>query len=277
MIITATVIDLTKKRRWINHKRRQSGWRDASPNHPLIHPTLATPDEPTKQSRKPLENARIPPQARPQPPPPSNQSAYGATRTQNIRRGSKATAATTQGGGGIQRTAGTPPGRPEFRRREDARRPAGRRGIGHQCGGDVREARKGVDGSEKDTYRAGRVVPAATGGVQPLCRAGARRQGRRGGEEKKLVGEVGEGYKEGGSHLPPLFLSLAPSISLLPLCDDKARRLDSYPSLALPPPPLLCSGWWFLSLLLLPLIPWRFPSIHCVSLSVFFLFCEGHR
>lgn len=35
------------------------------------------------------------------------------------------------------------------------------------------------------------------------------------GEEKKLVGEeVGEGYKEGGSHLPPLFLSLAPSLSL---------------------------------------------------------------
>jgi hypothetical protein len=29
-----------------------------------------------------------------------------------------------------------------------------------------------------------------------------------GGDEKKLVGEeVGEGYKEGGSHLPPLSLS----------------------------------------------------------------------
>ena len=276
MIITATVIDLTKKRRWINHKRRQSGWRDASPNHPLIHPTLATPDEPTKQSRKPLEKARIPPQARPQPPPPSNQSAYGATRTQNIRRGSKATAATTQGGGGIQRTAGTPPGRPEFRRREEARWPAGRRGIGHQCGGDVREARKGVDGSEKDTYRAGRVVPAATGGVQPLCRAGARRQGRRGGEEKKLVGEVGEGYKEGGSHLPPLFLSLAPSLSPSSLRRrGEATRLLSLSRSTAASPALLGV---VVSLSTSPPVNSLEISFHPLRFFIcFFLFCEGHR
>jgi len=276
MIITATVINLTKKRTWINHKRRQSGWRDASPNHPLIHPTLATPDEPTKQSRKPLEKARIPPQARPQPPPPSNQSAYGATRTQNIRRGSKATAATTQGGGGIQRTAGTPPGRPEFRRREEARWPAGRRGIGHQCGGDVREARKGVDGSEKDTYRAGRVVPAATGGVQPLCRAGARRQGRRGGEEKKLVGEVGEGYKEGGSHLPPLFLSLAPSLSPSSLRRrGEATRLLSLSRSTAASPALLGV---VVSLSTSPPVNSLEISFHPLRFFIcFFLFCEGHR
>jgi hypothetical protein len=191
------------------------------------------------------------------------------TRTQNIRRGAKATAATTQGGGGIQeRQERRRAGRNSGASRTRAGRSAGEESV-INAAAIVQEARKGVDGSEKDTYRAGRVVPAAAGGVRPLCGAGARRQGRRGGEEKKLVGEVGEGYKEGGSHLPPLFLSLAP-LSLLPRCDDEARRLDSYPSLALPPPPLLCSGWGFLSLLLLPLIPWRFPSIHCVSLFVFY-------
>lgn len=47
--------------------------------------------------------------------------------------------------------------------------------------------------------------PAAAGGAR--LRSGRETVRKGWGRKKKLVGEVDEGYKEGGSHLlPPLFL-----------------------------------------------------------------------
>jgi len=126
MIITATVIDLTKKRTWINHKRRQSGWRDASPNHPLIHPTLATPtnqqsnpENPSRTRefrRKPVPNHRHlpinPPTAQRErktydaaqkQPPPRHRAAAGFKERQERRRDGR-------NSGAARRRAGQPAG-----------------------------------------------------------------------------------------------------------------------------------------------------------------------
>lgn len=96
--------------------------------------------------------------------------------------------------------------------------------------------------------------------------------------KKKLVGEeVGEGYKEGGSHLPPLFLSLAPPTPSSPACAATTRRDDSYLSrstAASPHLPARLRGRGpFLSLHLLPLITWKIflPSAAIIYLFLFFV------
>jgi hypothetical protein len=177
------------------------------PSPPLTN-QQSNPENPSRRRefrRKPVPNHRHlpinPPTAQ------RERKTYDAAQKQPPPRHRAAA------GGGIQRTAGTPPGRPEFRRREDARRPAGRRGIGHQCGGDVREARKGVDGSEKDTYRAGRVVPAAAGGVQSRCGAGARRQGKERGGGKEVGRRSWRGIQRGWL-TSTTFVSLSSPLSL---------------------------------------------------------------
>lgn len=258
MIITATIIDLTEKRTRINHRHRVGGKTPAATT-----PSATQPSPPRRTN-----------QAIPRTPREGENSAASPSPTtatfQSIRRKAKREHKHTHNTAQKQppprqrsarnsRTAGTPPPiteRPEFRRPEDARRPAGRPERNRSS---MRRRRpRGTHRRQQERQRTARGDGGWSAAAVRSGRETAGGEERRGwGEEKKLVGgEVGEGYKEGGSHLPPLFLSLA-SLSLSSLCDDKARRLDSYPSLSLflstAASPASAPGF-FLSLHLLPLI-----------------------
>lgn len=271
----------------IDHEQKQGGWRDVWPNHLLIsHPTQ--PWQPPQTNRAIQRNPpeRENPGASPSPTTatflPINRPA--ATTTQDTGR-SASTRRRGKERRGIQE-------RRKRRRRRSTTAPAGRN-SGTTTDDDDTRARALAGGESAvnaarrptDTRRRNetgvRVRTSGAGGGGWSEAAERARDGKEGvGDEKKLVGEVGEGYKEGGSHLrpPPLFLSLAPPPPFLsPLlrgCDDEARRLLS--TAASPTRPHLLGwggvGWWFLSLHLLPLITWRFPSIRSVTFLFLFYF-----
>jgi hypothetical protein len=78
--------------------------------------------------------------------------------------------------------------------------------AGGRPAGRINAALRAIGTGKDDTH-----LPAASAGrrrQEKASRGEGQRPRERRGRKKKLVGEVGEGYKEGGSHLlPPLFLS----------------------------------------------------------------------
>jgi hypothetical protein len=200
-------------------------------------PNPGNPRKPTEQSKETLRNARIPAQARPLPPPPSFQSIGRPPRQHKTQDAAQAPAGAAKSdaefrNGGSAGAGGQPQRRPagiqERRLTTTTRARARALARGESV---VNAARRPTDTRRRNETGV-RIRTSCAGGGGWSEAAERARDGKEGvGDEKKLVGEVGEGYKEGGSHLrpPPLFLSLAPPPPFLsPLlrgCDDEARRL----------------------------------------------------
>jgi hypothetical protein len=160
----------------MNRSQAQRGWVASRLTQQLLsHRTLRHPDEgrTTEQSKEPLRNARIPRTPRPQPPPPSNQSA--ATRTQTARQTRRSASCRRHDKGRLCTQARPAPAAIPA--------PAGiqcrertRAGNQPSMWRDVQETREDVGSSEEGAYRRGRPVAVGSGARRG---AAVRRQGRK--------------------------------------------------------------------------------------------------
>lgn len=206
-----------QKKKHENRSRTETGWvarRLAQPPpHQPPNPTLATPANQPSNPKKPSGTR----ESRRKPVPyhrhlPSNQSAgrHDNTRHRTQRKHPPARQRATRNSGTAEAPAAAvnhSAGRPEFRNDDDTRARALARGESV-----VNAARRPTDTRRRNETGV-RVRTSGAGGGGWSEAAERARDGKEGvGDEKKLVGEVGEGYKEGGSHLLPVYHHLCFSL-----------------------------------------------------------------
>lgn len=240
-------------------------------------PNRVHPRKPTEQSKETLRNARIPAKARPNhrhlpinPPPRRVHENTKHTTTRREHPPARQRATRNSGtaeapAAAVNHSAGRPAGR-NSRTTTTTRAQSAVNAARHPTG----TQRRNETGERVRTGGAGR--PAAAGGAR--LRSG-RETVRRGWGGRKEVGRrrSWRGIQRGWLTSTTTFVSLS---SLSPLLRGGwlRRRAETtliYGRLPAPlPPPHLHLLGWFLSLHLLPLITWRFPSVF----YLFFIFCE---